>query len=198
LNQTITFFYQPNKRRKSELAFFHALKSYYPNSQTLNQHFLVNADLVNQFIDSKKLVDWLTRDSFLPTKKRLLCLELARNFPSEFIRVARQPKEIFFDIVAQVGNEFFYWEFHEKQHVGLSVARPQSVYTPEGTSVEVPRYFQRLIRDIWRVYYFSSYTVVWQKWFEKSESAIESLKLSKEFREFSLDGKFSFQRFIFE
>ena len=198
MSQAITFFYQPNRLRKSELAFFQALKSFYPNSQTLNQHFLVNADLVNQFVDSKKLADWLKKDSYLPTKKRLLCLEIIKKLPSESIRVARQPSEISFDVVAKTDNEIYYWEFHEKQHVGLSVDRPKNVYTPDGIEVEVPRYFQRLVRDIWRVCYFSSYTVVWKNWFEKSENTSESLKLSKDFREFSLDEKFSFRRFIFE
>jgi len=198
MSQAVTFFYQSNRLRKSELAFFQALKDYYPNSQTLNQHFLVKPDSVNQFVETKKVVDWLMRDSYLPNKKRLSCLEIAKNFRSEFIRVARQPSEISFDIVAETSNEFFYWEFHEKQHVGLSVDRPKYVYTPDGTPVEVPRYFQRLIRDVWRVFYFSSYTVVWKNWFEKSENTSESLELSKDFREFSLDEKFSFRRFIFE
>ena len=198
MSKAITFFYQPNRLRKSELAFFQALKSYYPDSKTLNQHFLVNEDLINQFVDSKKLADWLKKDSYLPTKKRLLCLEIIKKLPSESIRVACLPSEISFDIVAKTDNEIYYWEFHEKQHADLSVDRPTYVYTPDGIEVEVPRYFQRLVRDIWRVCYFSRFTVVWKNWFEKSESTNECFKLSKDFREFSLDEKFSFRRFIFE
>ena len=198
MNQAITFFYKPNSLRKSELAFFKALQNHYPNSQTRNEHFIVDADLINQFVDVSKVIGWLKKDSYLPNKKRVSCLKTLDEFPSEFIRVARQPSEISFDVVAQVESKVYYWEYHEKQHASLSVSRTKHVYTPDGAPQEVPRYFQRLIRDIWRVCYFTRFTVIWKIWFETAENIDEALSFSDGFREFYSEGKFSFQNFMHE
>ncbi|MEZ4662677.1 MAG: hypothetical protein R2911_34450 [Caldilineaceae bacterium] len=81
MDQTITFFYQPNRRRRSELAFFESVKNFHPQSQTVNQHFMVNADLVHQFVDVKKLVDWLAKDSYLPNRSGFCVWNSPKNFP---------------------------------------------------------------------------------------------------------------------
>jgi len=197
-DSSITFYYQPNKRRKSELTFFNRLKDKYPNSKVLNQHFLVDEHYLNQFVDFRKLASWLMRDALLPNKKRLACLDLLKQYSFTLCRIALQAQNVSFDVVAQVGKEIFYWEFDEKQHQRLSLSRPGNIYTPAGEAIKVPRYFQRLMRDVWRSCFFDHYTVIWEDWLEQSDCVEDAFSLSKERREFSLDGKFSFRQLVQE
>lgn len=197
MNPDLTFYYQPNKARRSEAAFVAALQKYHANPQTLNQHYFVDQNRVDKFVSTQQLTDWLTTDTGLSDKKRLACLDLLKTIPSESIRIALHPKEISFDVVAEAGEKVYYWEFHEKQHQNLSVDRQQHVYTPEGSRVTVPRYFQRLVRDVWRALYFDRYTVVWQNWFETPKrNTTEALDLADGYREFFIEGKFSFKHFV--
>jgi len=142
------------------------------------------------------MIHWLECDTYIPSKKRLACIEILHDFPSKFLRIAFQPKEISFDIVGEVDGKAYYWEFHEKQHIRLSVDRPKRVYTPEGDPVIVPRFFQRLMRDLWRISFFEPYTIVWKSWFESRGATDECFEFAEGFREFHLNENFSFINFI--
>jgi hypothetical protein len=122
----ITFYYQPNSQRKSEAAFFYALKSRYPNSQVFNEHFLVSNHYLDQFINTQKVISWLQTNTLLPNKRRLACIQLLQNCPSKSLRVALKPNDISFDVVAKKDGKIYYWEFHEKQRQRLSVDRPNT------------------------------------------------------------------------
>ena len=195
MTQTILY-YQPHQQRKSEAAFFKALHQFHPEAIFSYTHFEVPKEKMDQFLEVKKLILWLQKEQKLPVKKRTESLEILRKFPSEHLRVAFLPKEISFDIVLEKNQLFYYWEFQEKQHATLNIDRPKKVYTPDGEPVVVPRFFQRLMRDLWRLSFFRPYTSVWKDWFESEARIDECLEIAEGYREYHLPGKFSFKGFL--
>lgn len=189
-------YYQPNIQRTSEKLFFNALKYHYPDAIISNSHFYVPPSTFNQFLVVEKIILWLETERYFPTQMRLACLDILKSFPSPQLRIAFQPKEISFDFVLQKDERFYFWEFQERQHAKLTIDRPKKVYTPAGDPVIVPRFFQRLMRDLWRLSFFRPYTSVWKDWFESNARTNECLELSEGFREFHLPNKFTFQGFL--
>lgn len=90
------------------------------------------------------------------------------------------------------GAKEFYLEFHEEQHVKLTDDRPKEVYDASGKGYRVPRFVQRLIRDVWRIQEFPNYTIVWHDWFAKNRG-MHVLWLADGFHEYHLQDAFSFQ-----
>lgn len=195
MTQTM-FYYQPHQQRKSEAAFFEALRKFHPEAIVSDSHFEVEPEKMDQFLDVRKIMVWLENETKLPKKKVNESLEILKNFPSDELQIAFTPKEISFDIELEKDGNFYYWEFQEKQHATLNIDRPKKVYTPAGDPVIVPRFFQRLMRDLWRMSFFSPYTSVWKNWFESDARTNECLDLGDGYREFHLPGKFSFKRFL--
>jgi hypothetical protein len=193
--QTILYC-QPNVKRTSESIFFSALKNHHPNALVSNSNFYVPPDTLDQFLDVEQIIRWLETESYFPTKKRLEGLDILKTFPSPQLRIAFTPKEISFDFVLQKNDRYYFWEFQERQHAKLKDDRPKRVYTPTGDPVVVPRFFQRLIRDLWRLSFFRPYTSVWKDWFESDFRASECLETADGYREFHLPGKFSFKGFL--
>ncbi len=195
MSSTILY-YQPHQSRKSEAAFFEALQQFHPEAILSYTHFEVPQEKMDQFLEVKKLVLWLQKEQKLPLKKRNECLVILKNFPSKQLRIAFTPKEISFDIVLVKDHKIHYWEFQEKQHAKLTVDRLKKVYTPDGKPVEVPRFFQRLMRDLWRLSFFRPYTSVWKDWFESEARTDQCLEIAEGYREYHLPGKFSFKGFL--
>ena len=135
----------------------------------------------------------LSADNLLRAKKRQQCLEALDKLPEKLF-VTDCISRISCDFVVLRGQERFYWEFHEKQHRTLSVSRPKSVYGPAIQKFEVPRYLQRLIRDVWRIKALPNFTIVWDDWFAFNRPAFVP-SLSKGFHEHYLPGSFSFGTF---
>jgi hypothetical protein len=76
------------------------------------------------------------------------------------IRVATVPEGISFDFaIIEDGKPLLLIELHEKQHRTLSVTRPALIYDEYGRPVEVPRFVQRIIRDVWRLQVTRTYSV---------------------------------------
>mgnify|MGYP006996006646 CR=1 FL=1 len=189
-------YYQPHQQRKSEAFFFEALRHRHPDAEISFSHFEVPIEKMDQFLDVEKIIRWLNTEKRLPIKKRTESLQILRAFPSNQIRIAFSPKEISFDLVIQTEHRTYYWEFQERQHASLTIDRPKKVYTPAGEPVIVPRFFQRLIRDLWRLSFFHPYTLVWKDWFESTARSNDCLEISEGYREFHLPGKFTFKEYM--
>jgi hypothetical protein len=195
MSQTILY-YQPNIQRTSESFFFTALKNHHHDAIVTNSHFYVPAATLDQFLEVENIIHWLETERFFPTKKRLECLDILRSFPTTHLRVAFLPRDISFDFVLQKNDRVYFWEFQERQHAKLTIDRPKKVYTPAGDPVVVPRFFQRLMRDLYRLSFFRPYTSVWKDWFESDACTADCLELADGYREFHLPGKFSFKGFL--
>lgn len=189
-------YYQPNIQRTSENLFLTTLKNHHPDAIISNSHYHVPQATLDRFLDIQKIILWLEKEPYFPTKKRQECLDILRTFPAPQLRIAFQPKEISFDFVLQKDNRVYYWEFQERQHAKLTIDRPKKVYTSAGELVIVPRFFQRLMRDLWRLSFFRPYTSVWKDWFESEEKTEECFELADGYQEFHLPGKFSFKGFL--
>ncbi len=139
-------------------------------------------------LDAKSVAAALLKDAMLPETRRQQCLVVLKALP-ERIFVARQAKDISFDCVVEEDHRLFFWEFHEEQHRTLKDARPKRVFGSDGAPYEVPRYLQRLLRDVWRAQSAKDLTVVWWDWFEQQEGHF-SPQLLPGFHEFRVAGTF--------
>jgi len=186
-------YWTPHKSRKREREFveFLALRL---SGDLVNQRFTLDPKTLDSELDTRELLACLEADRSLPAVKRQRCIETLKTLPTQ-IRVAREISRISFDVVVERHGRIYYWEFHEKQHRTLTVDRPEPIYGPHGKEeFRVPRYLQRLIRDIWRIKAYPDLTIVWWDWFETHRASYDP-SIAFGFREYQLPGEFSFGSF---
>lgn len=187
-----SIYYGPNQNRKAEAQFAGALMRAFPDTSIVEQQFSIRAEYLDCYVSRDQLIAWLEADTLLPQRRRNLCIERLKDCPS-LIQVCLSPLDISFDLVLVTGTRLCYFEFHEDQHWRLTVPRPSMVYSPENEEIPVPRFLQRLVRDVWRVLTFRPYTLVWKDWFLRNED--DYRPTPAEDLELSLPGKFRFDRF---
>jgi len=188
-------YYKPHASRSSERAFFDHLVAHFPEAKVIDENFLVPNYTMSCTINKGQLTKALQKDIYLAPNKRRECIDILSACPNE-LKAVVDPKSISFDIVITTTQQTYYWEYHENQHRSLNVTRPQAIYnSTSNTPIIVPRFFQRLLRDVWRALYFQPYTIVWKDWFDRHKSTYKPA-LQTEFNEFSQTDKFSFKRFI--
>lgn len=187
--------YKPHASRASEKAFFNHLMSAFPQATVTNDTFIF-PDYIADWTLSKSCLKYaLQNDVHLAPRKRKDCLDILANCPDE-IKVIQDAKSISFDIIITAGELIYYWEYHEDQHRSLNVSRPQKIYDARSnTPIVVPRFFQRLLRDIWRGVHFEPYTIVWKDWFEAHQGKYTP-SLQPGFKEYAFPEKFSFQKLL--
>lgn len=190
--QRTRIFWTPHKSRHREREFVEFLAPRL-RGDLVNQHFEIDPRSLDCHLDARELIACLEADRCLPAVKRQQCIGALRKLPA-WIRVAREPSRISFDVVVERRGHVYYWEFHEEQHRTLAVDRLEPVYGPEGKEFRVPRYLQRLIRDIWRAKTFPDFTIVWSDWFETQRKSYDP-SIAYGFREYHLPDKFSFGAF---
>jgi hypothetical protein len=190
----ITIYYKSNSSRVREAAFVSWLQMHLPDAQLSTNHFPVCRTYLDRYIATQDLIDALKADNHLPKKPRQRCIELLHQCPT-LLKVALEPTRISFDVVVEQDGQPYFWEFHEEQHRKLTLTRTQKVYDAQTNApVQIPRYLQRLIRDVWRVAYFRPYTIVWHDWFAKNQNRLQP-KLCEGLHEFNLLDQFSLSRF---
>ncbi|MGD0793823.1 MAG: hypothetical protein ABR920_18820 [Terriglobales bacterium] len=155
--------------------------------------FALDPAKLNCPVSTPGLLACLNADCSLPKAKRQGCIDLVGRLPAQ-IRVATKPSRISFDLVVEHDGRTYYWEFHEEQHRRLTVRRARPVYRPNGEELWVPRFLQRLVRDVWRVKTFPDFTIVWCDWFETHRQSFDPV-IAPGFREHYLPGRFSFEKF---
>ncbi|MGH7409886.1 MAG: hypothetical protein ACREJ6_02320 [Candidatus Methylomirabilis sp.] len=143
-------------------------------------------------IGARSLAAALEKHATLPKIRRQRCVEYLQRLPDELF-VATEPSDISFDVLVEDDGSLYFWEFHEEQHRNLKDARPRTVYDAKGEPHIVPRYLQRLVRDLWRIQSAKDLTVVWWDWFEQHSSNFTPT-LRPGFREYRLQETFSFDR----
>jgi hypothetical protein len=190
----ITIYHKPHSARHSEASFVQALRRQFPDAHYRTENYPIAEQYLHKFVQTQSLLAALDRDQRLPLKQRTMCRSILAACPPH-LQVAHDPRRISFDVVMTMENAEYYWEYHESQHRGLTVTRPQQIYdAATGTAITVPRYVQRFVRDIWRLQYFRSYTIVWKDWFETHQTAYQP-QLQSGFHEYVLPHTFSFRTF---
>lgn len=179
--------------RQREAAFFNHFRAHFPGATSISENFRIDDSFLEKFVETEILIDWLLADEILPKKRRKRCIEILKDCPAQ-LKVALSNTRVSFDIVVQESGKTYYWEFHEEQHKNFWNSRATKVFSPDGLPVNVPRYLQRLVRDVWRMIYFEPYTIVWSDFFE-SNGMLYKPALSSGFHEFHDDGEFSFREF---
>lgn len=186
-------YWAPHKSRAREEAFVRHLTTHLGGELVLERFNLAPAAL-DCLLHKSEILACLEKDTLLSAVKRRRCIDEISSKLSAEIRIATDVSRVSFDAVIQQSGHTFYWEFHEKQHRGLTVDRPQAVYGANGEAYLVPRYVQRFLRDIWRIKAFPNLSIVWEDWFEKHRQAYKPC-LDHGFHEYHLPEKFSFEEF---
>lgn len=190
----MNIYYRPHKSHKSEAVFFQTFRRQFPNANFPNENYRVEEDYLEKHVHTPSLLAALSKDEHLPPAKRENCHQCLLTCPTN-IKINHNPAYISFDIVITADGKTYYWEFHENQHRRLTVNRTSKIYNAKtGAAIIVPRYVQRLVRDIWRVQHFRPYTIVWKDWFEINQNTFKP-KLQPDFQEYVQPAQFSFREF---
>jgi len=190
----LTIYHKPHSARRSEASFVQLLRGQFPEAIYRAENFPLPAESLKNPVHTAQLLAALETDALLPARQRTQCIELLRICPPE-LAVALNPNRISFDLVVVAATESYYWEYHEEQHRRLTVTRPKQLYDARTHApIPVPRFLQRLVRDIWRVQSFQPYTIVWKDWFGVHQYTYQPM-LQAGLHEFALPGKFSFRSF---
>jgi hypothetical protein len=192
IDERIQIFHESHRSRGRENAFGRFLADCL-GAVLVDKHFEVPHKALETPINTRELLDWLRTDRRLPPKKRQECIDLTSGLP-RWIRIAIGSWQASFDFVVQQGDRCYCWEFHEVQHRNLAVDRPAYVYGQNGRALRVPRFLQRLIRDVWRLKTFPDLTIVWVDWFDAEKDCYKPV-LAPGFREYHLPTQFSFREF---
>lgn len=189
-----TIYHLHNAKNVRETAFFNHFRSFFPNAAVVNEKAGIDSNALNLYVDKLKSTTALEDTTLLSSASKQKCYEALQHCPQK-MKVTLLTSRLSFDIVIKYSGRFYYWEFHEEQHKNLTVSRMKKVFSPSGASTEVPRFLQRLIRDVWRVEHFQPYTIVWHDWFAQNQNEYKP-SLDEGLHEYSLPGKFSFKNFL--
>lgn len=190
----LLLYYKPHKSRLREAVFVEHLKNHFPTAKVIHENAAINPKYLDLFVDRDELLAALEKDRLLPPRAKQKCIEALYTCPAK-LKVAREATRVSFDTIIEKEGKRYYWEFHEKQYKDLAVPRIKDVFTPSGESVKVPRYLQRLVRDVWRMKHFQPYTIVWHDWFDQNYHSYKP-SLRDGLHEFSMPSKFSFKNFL--
>jgi hypothetical protein len=184
----------PNANYFAETLFVEAVRRQFPDAHYPRIGFAIAPEYLEKFVKKQRLLDALVQDVYLPNIRKQRCIELLANCPPQ-LKVTSNPADISFDMVITTDKETYYWEFHEDQHRNWKCGRDSSIYdAATGEEITVPRYLQRLVRDVWRFEHFRPYTIIWKDWYEANQNTYIP-ELIEGFREETLPEKFSFRNF---
>ena len=190
----ITIYHRPDRAAQSEAAFVQAVQQHFPCADYCAENYQISLSYLDKYVQREQLLAALDRDTRLPARRRGQCRAILADCPPA-LRVAHDPGRISFGMVITADGETYYWEYHEDQHRRLTVTRPQKIYdAATGKAIAVPRFLQRLVRDIWRLRYFRPYTVVWKDWFERQQTSYRP-QLQAGLHEYVQRQQFSFVAF---
>lgn len=191
----VTLYYPPNSQTHRQTAFFYAFGRKFRKTAVVWEPFRLDASFAARFVETARLVRWVESAEGLNAKVKSRCLQVLADCPPK-VRVILDPSRISFDVtVVDEGGQAHFFEFHENQHAGLTVNRPEKIYDIDGKAVSVPRYIQRLYRDIWRLEHVRPFQIVWADWFDLNKQSYRPALLPG-FREHALPNKLRFEPFL--
>ena len=185
----------PNVRRKKESEFFYFIKKQFPDLIHLRENYYINSDyLNNNLIETEIIINKLKTDLKLPNKRKERCIDILKNLPDK-LKIAISSKDLTFDFVIFFDENVYFIEFHENQHRQLKVSRKSYIYDIDDNVYFIPRYLQRLLRDVWRFKFCRPFIIVWFDWFEFNKGKFK-LELKDGIHEYFIKDEFSFSSFL--
>lgn len=189
---------KPKSNQRQEKLFQEYLMKGFPALQHINETYtLSESEFLNPFIDIRKIEKLLEKDSFLSNKKKISVLKIISKLPDS-LRVAESNNKISVDfLIIDKNKRKQYFEFHEKQHRGLTGSRLRPIYDKEFNRFDIPRFVQRFLKDTWRYENLPNFKIVWFDWFAANPNynTLDLIKSDK--NEFANEGKFTFSK-LFE
>lgn len=189
--KSIQIYYKTHKQREKEKLFFTSICDELVSPIHVNEKYLVQEEDINNYLYTKHIITCLEHDKYLG-KRKTEGIEILKTLPDK-LKISQNSRNISFDIVIVNNNMEFYYEFHEKQHYSLKSKICSPIYDDKNNEYRIPRYLQRLLRDIWRVQYFPSLKIIWWDYFNEYGYKME---LTNKFEEFYLKDKFSFTELL--
>ena len=171
--------------QEKELAFLNWITNKFPNSKVLKESYILSDSLALSSLNTLSIAKKIQKNQHISIPKKVKCIKELLQLP-ETIRVVNSITNITVDFTLIDKSEIHFIEFHEKQHIIDSNKRPSNIYTVDGDIIKVPRYLQRLLRDIWRLKYLHNYKIVWYDWFAANKTDIFNTNKN----EFALQGHF--------
>ena len=189
LGMTLEIYYKPKRSVKREQAFADALIAALKPDQIIESYYPLSEELAHKCVEVAPIIKW-AGDSELSQKMRSKLLPELRKLPKR-IRVVIDTKLISCDVVVVKNGVPSYLEFHEQQHRNLRSARATKIYAEDGTPIVVPRFVQRLLRDVWRATHLRPFTAVWYDYFDLY-GVNGIVPLQNGYQEYFLPDKFKF------
>ena len=180
-------YFKPHPKRQKEIDFFEELKKRLGDVNHINENYKLPDSLLKHYLDIPTIIQKLKKEQRLSTLKKARLLEVLSQLPDK-VKVAEKISNVTVDFVLNNNNEITFMEFHEKQHRNISVSRLSPIFTPGNRRIEIPRYSQRFLKDIWRLEFLENYKIVWWDWFEKN--GINEFEIHNPRREYFMNGKF--------
>lgn len=183
-------YFKPHCKRLKEKIFFNYINSSIEKITHINANFVLPFEMINHLLNRDEIIDMLEKDTLLPSKRRTRCIEELNNLPLTLL-IAKRIEDITIDFVIKNENVISYIEFHESQHSKLSVGKSSPIFSDSSEEYRIPRFLQRLLRDIWRWKYLDNFKIVWWEWFEENNDYKMDF-FTKGKSEYYLKDKFSF------
>lgn len=189
-------YFKPHSSRQKEFLFFKTLIKNYPDIKHIEENYLLPISHLDKKINVRNIEQKVLKSDQISIKKKQSVLESLATLPEEVL-VAKKISDVSVDFVfIDKNDEIIFIEFHEKQHRNLSVSRATPIFDEFGNRHEIPRYSQRLLKDIWRVENLTNFKIIWWDWFDLNPN-ITLEKITKNLEnEFNINQKFSFQKLL--
>lgn len=183
-----------NIRNKQEHVFLEFILKKIPEIEYLKENYRLEKNKYDSSVNIAPIIESLRNDKYLPKKRKQNCIDVLQQLKlkHEKVVVFESENKISFDFTIKTNSDLFFFEFHEGQHKKLKVNRQSKIFDIQGNEIFIPRYLQRLLKDIWRWQNLSNYKIVWADWFDSSSNLISDL-LEKGRIEYGLQNTFQFK-----
>lgn len=185
----VTIYFKQHSQRQAEKIFFNYLRLLYPDINHIDENYQLDKSYIDRLILTANVVEYINKSKVISDKKKAIALEYLAQLPNK-IKVAKDISDLSIDFVINDKSHFTYIEFHEKQHHRLSDYRLRPIFSKNNERFEIPRFLQRLIKDIWRWENLSNFKIVWHNWFDKNQKSLINFHKGQN-EEFVLPNKFS-------
>jgi hypothetical protein len=157
---------KPKSNQAKEKSFQTYLLTKLKEYKHVNETYtLCKDEFASLFIDVRKIERQLKIDNSISDRKKASVINILSKLPHK-VRVAEACNLVSVDfLVVDAQNQKTYIEFHERQHRALTVNSLTPVFDNQFNRYEIPRFVQRILKDIWRFENLPNYKIVWFDWF---------------------------------
>lgn len=160
-----------------------------------NKNHILDSNLINKELNIEYIIEKIKNCSNLKDSKKIKCINSLIKV-NKSIKVIKKIEDISVDFaIIDNNNKIYLIEYNENQHYIDSNTRKTKIYDNLNNEIKIPRFLQRLLRDIWRWKYLDNYCIVWKNWFELNKNKANNFLISGKC-EFSLENKFKISDLI--